>query len=82
MDDEIQARAQQRREQAERWPVRRYLLGEEPALDPLDASTAEERLAMMWPLAVEMWAVSGKPIPNYSRAQSPGRILRNGDSSR
>ena len=42
------------------WPVRRFELGQES--DDLSAvSSAEERIAMMWPLALEAWSLAGLP---------------------
>lgn len=40
------------------------------------STTAEERIAMMWPLAIAAWSLSGAPIDGYSRSQAPGRLLR------
>ncbi len=53
------------------WPVRVYRLGDEPG-DDLSASTsAEARLAMMWPLAIEAWQFAGLPVPQYARRDTP-----------
>lgn len=58
------------------WPVRLVALGEEPR-DPLDRSTtAEERLAMVWTLTVEAWALSGRPMPAYPRTATPIRLCQ------
>jgi hypothetical protein len=48
-------------------------LGAEPSDDLSGTTTAEERLAMMWPLALEAWALSGRPIPDYERSAAPVR---------
>lgn len=53
------------------WPVHVYKLGEEPNEDLSAFTTAEERLAMMWPLALEAWKLSGKPFPSYTREAMP-----------
>ena len=53
------------------WPVRVFRLGEEPVDDLSLTTSAEERLAMMWPLALETWALTGRPLPQYSRAETP-----------
>ncbi len=45
------------------WPARVFELGREPSDDLSDRTTAEERLAMMWPLAVDAWTTSGRPLP-------------------
>lgn len=55
------------------WPVRRYRLGEEPPDDLRAFTTAEERLAMMWPLALAAWSLTGEPIPDYDRRAAPIR---------
>ena len=62
------------------WPVRRYRLGSEPSDDLSDVTTAEERLAMMWPLALEAWSLAGKRLPPYERSEAPVHRLRLADS--
>jgi hypothetical protein len=59
--------------------VRKFKLGEEPSDDLSETTTAAERLAMMWPLAVQAWALAGKPLPTYERSNIPIRIYRNGE---
>lgn len=63
------------------WPVRVFRLGDEPSDDLTDSTTPEERLAMMWPLALDAWATAGRPLPAYSRDEMPGRVLRTGRTS-
>lgn len=63
------------------WPIRVYRLGEEPSEDLSAVTTAAERLAMMWPLALDAWAVAGRPLPDYPRHLAPVRILRKGNRS-
>lgn len=75
MDSEALERAERRKQRASQWPVRRYDLGHEPLRDPLDRSTINERIAMMWPLAKEAWSVAGKPIANYERKDMPGALV-------
>lgn len=58
------------------WPIRKHRLGEEPSDDLRNSTTAEERLNMMWQLAVDAWSLSGKPIPDYNRNEAPVRKLR------
>ena len=31
---------------------------------------------MMWPLAVEAWRLTGRPMPEYTRETMPVRVLR------
>lgn len=56
--------------------MRVYALGDEPALDPEDTATIDERLAAMWPLAVEMWQLGGRELPTYERSRAPGAVFR------
>jgi hypothetical protein len=74
--DGANERAAQRRANAAEWPLRSYALTEEPLHDPFDRSTVDERIATMWPLTREAWAVAGKAIPSYLRAAIPGFITR------
>jgi hypothetical protein len=74
-DRERKERAAARRS----WPIRVYRLGEEPDDDLSATTTAAERLAMMWPLAVDAWASSGKEIPDYPRNETPVRIISASD---
>ena len=55
------------------WPVRKLRLGDEPGDDLSATTTAEERLAMMWPLAVEAWSLTGRQMPEYRREDAPVR---------
>ncbi|HVV52490.1 MAG TPA: hypothetical protein VHO06_22680 [Polyangia bacterium] len=63
-----------------RWPVARFVLGQEPADDLSATTTASERIAMMWPLAVEAWRLAGREIPTYARAETPTRLFRPGEA--
>ena len=71
-------RAARKRMRAD-WPIARYALGEEPGDDLSETTTPSERIAMMWPLALEAWAVAGRPLPDYTRANLPGRLFRPGE---
>jgi hypothetical protein len=57
------------------WPGGKYRLGEEPGANLRRRTTAEERLAMMWPLALDAWGLSGRPIPRYARHETPLKRL-------
>jgi hypothetical protein len=57
-------------------PVRVYRLGEEPGDDLSAVSTPEQRLAMVAELSRRMWTLTGRPLPSYTRASMPGRVLR------
>ena len=53
------------------WPIRVYRLGAETSDDLSGSTTAEQRLAMMWPLTVEAWSLSGRDLPQYVRYETP-----------
>ncbi|HUG54144.1 MAG TPA: hypothetical protein VMR21_11095 [Vicinamibacteria bacterium] len=53
------------------WPIRVFQLGEDPSEDLSATTSVAERLAMMWPLALEAWSLSGRPLPSYARGQTP-----------
>lgn len=58
------------------WPIRKVALGEEELVDPRDTSTVDERIALVWRLTLEQWSLAGWTIPDYARAEMPGRVLR------
>jgi hypothetical protein len=60
----------------EHWPVRVHRLGEEPGDDLSASTTAEQRLDTVDLLSKRMWELSGPPLPSYTRATMPGRVLR------
>lgn len=68
--------ARRRREARASTPIRVFRLGEEPGDDLSDCTTPEERIAMMWPLAVDAWTSAGRRLPQYSRDRMPGCIVR------
>ena len=53
------------------WPVRVHRLGAEPGDDLSGETSPEARLAMMWPLALEAFTLSGATLPTYSRHETP-----------
>lgn len=62
--------------------MRRYKLGEEPGDDLTATTTAEERLDMVWRLTLDAWASAGLPMPDYTREQTPGRVIRPGSAGK
>ena len=53
------------------WPVRVFRLGDEPGDDLSAATSPEERLAMVGTLTLEAWSLSGQPMPDYRRGETP-----------
>ena len=72
-DDEA-ARDARRRARAS-WPIRVFRLGEEPP-DDVSHLTPDERIALVWPLTVRAWRLSGRELPDVPRSQWPGRVIR------
>ena len=62
------------------WPGLKTTLAEAPGAEDLSASTTpEQRLAMMWELTLGAWSLTGLPLPDYTRATMPGRLVRPGE---
>jgi len=72
--------AEARRRARANWPIRRFELGHEPSDDLSDSTTREERLGMMWQLALDAWRMSGQPLPEYERADMPIHMFRPWDA--
>jgi hypothetical protein len=68
MDDTARAARAARRAD---WTITR---GHAPA--QASDTTPDERLAMMWQLAVDAWIASGQPFPTYTRESMPCRMIR------
>jgi hypothetical protein len=51
-------------------------LGEEDDAAAPSRATPSERVAMVWALTLDAWAMRGLPLPSYSRAELPGRMVR------
>jgi hypothetical protein len=49
---------------------------------PMQASetTVEQRVSFMSVLSESVWAMTGRPMPEYTRDRMPGRLIRNGRS--
>jgi hypothetical protein len=68
---------QARRAARASWPGLKTTLTESPGAEDLrDTTTAEQRVAMMWELTAGAWALTGRPVPSYTRAEMPGRVIR------
>jgi hypothetical protein len=62
------------------WPGLKTTLAEAPGAEDLSATTtAEQRLGMMWELTLGAWSLTGLPLPDYTRANMPGRVIRPGN---
>ena len=55
--------------------IRRVSLADEssPDVSHLDRS---ERIALVWQVTLDAWASSGRSIPDYARADAPGKMIR------
>jgi hypothetical protein len=43
--------------------------------------TPAERMAMVWRLTLDAWALGGRELPDYARGDAPGRVLRSAPRS-
>jgi hypothetical protein len=68
--------AEARRRARASWPIRAVKLGREELVDPRDRSTVDERVALVWQLTLEQWALAGREFPDYRRSDAPGRVVR------
>jgi hypothetical protein len=66
----------ERRRARATWSIRAIPLGREELVDARDGSSVDERIALVWKLTEELWAFSGRAIPDYPRRDMPGAILR------
>lgn len=57
------------------WVVSKHKLGDEPLEDLLATTNASERVAMVWRLTRDAWALAGKSMPDYARSEAPGRVI-------
>lgn len=64
------------------WPVECFQLGAEPEENLRETTTPEQRLGMMWELAVQAWTLSGQPMPSYDRRDAPGLVRRATDRAK
>jgi hypothetical protein len=67
-DDRRRARAE--------WPIRRASLREEPLTDERIPDDPDARLVMLAELTRTQWAMAGRELPTYTRAEMPGVIHR------
>ncbi|MGA7744308.1 MAG: hypothetical protein WBV96_17965 [Polyangia bacterium] len=68
--------AEARRRARASWRIAVLPLAADTDDDLSGETTPAQRIAMMWPLAVEAWRLAGRPLPTYSRADLPSRVFR------
>ena len=57
-------------------PARVLPLGDSQTDSLADSTTAEERIEMVAVLSARMWELTGRSVPQYSRAKMPIRVIR------
>lgn len=63
-----------------KWPGHKTTLTEAPGAEDLSATTTpEQRVGMLWELTLGAWSLTGLPLPDYTRANMPGRLIRPGN---
>jgi hypothetical protein len=73
--DDLEARRAKRQS----WPISKHRLSDDASDDLSATTTPAERIAMMWPLALEAWRVAGRELPTYARKDIPCRLFRPGE---
>ncbi len=58
------------------WPIRITSLDAAESDDLSATTTVAERIEMVAALTREAWALTGRPMPTYGRADIPVRIIR------
>jgi len=53
-----------------------FPLGAEPGGNLSASTTPAQRVAMMWPLALEAWTLTGQALPTYDRGSTPVCVAR------
>jgi hypothetical protein len=72
MDNDFKSRAAARAQ----WPGQLSRLDDaEAALAPHSADPSK-CFAMVWRITLDAWAMTGTPLPEYTRARMPGRMVR------
>ncbi len=56
------------------WPVEARSLADADRAAVM-GGTAAERIAAVWELTVQAWALSGRDIPAYTRAETPVAVV-------
>jgi hypothetical protein len=77
--NDAEARARRAKARAG-WPVAHTSLAAQLD-DDLTALSVSERIAMVWQLTLDAWAMMGAAIPDYERSQMPGKVVRRGDAA-
>jgi hypothetical protein len=70
---------EERRDRRASWPVRQFRLGDEPNEDLSSTTTVEERIAMMWPLALDAFSVQASRAERLPRDRWPVKFRRLGE---
>ena len=72
MDDARNRRSLERA----KWPGGLTTLEEQTDAAVISHGSPGDRVAMLWRLSLDAWAMSGRSMPTYERAEMPGRLVR------
>ena len=61
------------------WPIKAVPCSSDDEVVLARTTTMEQRLAMMWQLALDAWEMTGKELPHYDRNDIPGILLTSDD---
>lgn len=79
MPDDDEAARRARAAARASWPIVVTTLEHQTDAAIVTHGTPGERVAMVWQVTLDIWASSGRPIPDYTRANMPIRVLRLSD---
>ena len=71
MSPRLTVTREQRTQARRTWPIQKFRLGAEPGDNLSLTTTTENRLEIMWLLALEAWSLTGQAIPDYERKDAP-----------
>lgn len=60
------------------WAIEKVAIEDIPEVEVIDAPP-EVLIALCTQLSLQAWALSGKPLPVYTRATMPGCVIRPSD---
>lgn len=60
------------------WQIRKTTLADQGSENDLADKTADERVGMMWQLALDAWAMKGEPVVEQRLQRDVVRIIRGG----
>ena len=71
----MKSAAHKRKEARKNWPVNAVPSKSDSEITLAKTTSSAERLAMMWQISQDAWALTGKGFPEYQRHNMPGKLI-------